>query len=95
MEKIAELAYLNLPKEDVERSYADVMGIVSWIGQLRNVETTGIKPMFTPLQQHGITSPLRKDEVGAGGDAKRVLQNAKRKEGNYFVAPKMVDHDVN
>lgn len=40
--KIAQLAQLNLPAEKVSRSYADVLQIINWIGQIRNLDTSGI-----------------------------------------------------
>ena len=46
-----------------------------------------------PPPEIGIPLRTRADVVDEGGQAAKVLQNAKRREGSYFVAPKMQDHD--
>jgi Asp-tRNA(Asn)/Glu-tRNA(Gln) amidotransferase C subunit len=46
-----------------------------------------------PPLEVGVQLRTRPDVVDEGGQAKKVLQNAARKEGAYFVAPKMIDHD--
>lgn len=95
LDKIVQLAGLTVPSDRVAQLHSDVSTTINWMGQIRHVDTTGVEPMFTPLQQHtpAITLPVRPDAVSEGGQAPRLLSNAQRKEGQYFVAPKVVDHD--
>ncbi len=94
LEKIAQLAGLEVPAARIDQAHRDVCGMIAWCGQIKHVNTDGVTPMFTPLQQHeGGSLQMRPDAVSDGGNAAGVLKNAARKEGAYFVAPKMVDHD--
>ena len=55
---------------------------------MNEVDTTGVAPMTSV-----VTMPMvmRQDVVTEGGDAGRVLANAPRSVGGFFVVPKVVE----
>ncbi len=40
LEKIAQLAGLSVPAENVAKLHSEVAGMINWMGQIRHVETT-------------------------------------------------------
>ena len=66
----------------------ELTGILDWIEQLNEVDTDGVEPMTTAVHA---TLPLREDVVTDGGDPERVLANAPKRAGNFFVAPKVIE----
>jgi aspartyl-tRNA(Asn)/glutamyl-tRNA(Gln) amidotransferase subunit C len=86
--KVAKLARIAEPEERLEPLARELSGILNWIEQLNEVDTTGVEPMtsavHTPL-------PMREDVVTEGGDPEKVLANAPKRAGNFFVVPKVVE----
>jgi len=86
--KVARLARIAEPEDRLEPLAKELSGILSWIEQLNEVDTNGVEPMtsavHTPL-------PMRDDVVTDGGDPAKVLANAPKTAGNFFVVPKVVE----
>ncbi|MBS0360221.1 MAG: Asp-tRNA(Asn)/Glu-tRNA(Gln) amidotransferase subunit GatC [Proteobacteria bacterium] len=86
--KVARLARIATPEDRVEQLAKELNGIMSWIEQLGEVDTDGVEPMtsavHTPL-------PMRDDVVTDGGDAERVLGNAPKRAGAFYVVPKVLE----
>jgi aspartyl-tRNA(Asn)/glutamyl-tRNA(Gln) amidotransferase subunit C len=86
--KVARLARIREPEERLESLAQELNGILAWIEQLNEVDTDGVEPMTsavdTPL-------PMREDVVTEGGDPMKVLANAPKTIGNFFVVPKVVE----
>jgi aspartyl-tRNA(Asn)/glutamyl-tRNA(Gln) amidotransferase subunit C len=61
---------------------------MDWIEQLAEVNVDGVEPMTSAVSQ---PAPLRDDVVTEGGDPERVLANAPRRAGDFFVVPKVVE----
>jgi aspartyl-tRNA(Asn)/glutamyl-tRNA(Gln) amidotransferase subunit C len=88
VKKVARLARIDEPEERLEPLARELSGIMAWIEQLNEVDTTGVEPMTsavdTPL-------PMREDVVTDGGDPARVLANAPKSKDGFFVVPKVVE----
>jgi aspartyl-tRNA(Asn)/glutamyl-tRNA(Gln) amidotransferase subunit C len=86
--KVARLARIAEAEDRLEPLARELSGILDWIEQLNEVDVAGVEPMtsavHTPL-------PLREDVVTDGGDPERVLSNAPRRVGDFFVVPKVVE----
>jgi aspartyl-tRNA(Asn)/glutamyl-tRNA(Gln) amidotransferase subunit C len=86
--KVARLARISEPEERLEPLARELTGIMAWIEQLNEVDTDGVEPMtsavHTPL-------PMRDDVVTDGGDPAKVLANAPKTIGGFFVVPKVVE----
>jgi aspartyl-tRNA(Asn)/glutamyl-tRNA(Gln) amidotransferase subunit C len=86
--KVARLARIAEPEEKLEGLAKELNGIISWIEQLGEVDTDGVEPMTSAVH---VPLPMRDDVVTEGGDPSKVLSNAPKTTGNFFVVPKVVE----
>ncbi len=88
LDKIAHLARLELNEQDAEKMMKDMTVILDWMEKLNEVDTTGIEPLTT--MSHEVNA-LREDRVKPHLERDEVLQNAPKKDLNYFRVPKVLD----
>jgi aspartyl-tRNA(Asn)/glutamyl-tRNA(Gln) amidotransferase subunit C len=86
--KVARLARIAEPEGTLESLARELSGIIDWIEQLNEVDTDGVEPMTTALHT---PLPMREDAVTDGGYPERVLANAPKTAGGFFVVPKVVE----
>lgn len=86
--KVARLARIAEPEARLAALAQELNGIIAWIEQLNEVDVEGVEPMTSVA---GVSLPLREDLVTEGGDPERVLSNAPRRAGGFFVVPKVVE----
>jgi len=86
--KVARLARIAQPEDKLEPLAAELSAIMAWIEQLAEVDTDGVEPMTSAVH---MPIPLRADVVTEGGDVEKVLSNAPKRAGDFFVVPKVVE----
>jgi aspartyl-tRNA(Asn)/glutamyl-tRNA(Gln) amidotransferase subunit C len=86
--KVARLARIAEPEERLEPLAQELTGIIAWIEQLNEVDTDGVEPMTSAV---AAILPMREDVVTEGGDPEKVLSNAPKRAGDFFVVPKVVE----
>ena len=86
--KVARLARSAEPEARIDPLARELTGIMAWIEQLAEVDVEGVEPMTSAVS---MAAPLREDVVTEGGDPERVLSNAPRRAGDFFVVPKVVE----
>ena len=96
--RIARLARLKVPEEELVPLAGELSGILSWIEQLNEVDTADVEPLASVSD---VTLPMREDKVTDGGIAEKVLANAPggavyidptdRNAGGFFTVPKVVE----
>ncbi len=86
--KVARLARIAEPEERLASLAQELNGIITWIEQLNEVDTDGVEPMTSAVHAQ---LPMRADVVTEGGDANKVLSNAPKRAGDFFVVPKVVE----
>ncbi|MDB5418072.1 MAG: gatC [Phenylobacterium sp.] len=86
--KVAKLARIAEPEDRLEPLARELSGILNWIEQLGEVDTTGVEPMTTAIHT---PLPMREDVVTEGGDPARILANAPKAKDNFLVVPKVVE----
>lgn len=86
--KIAHLARIAVPEDQLAPLAAEMNNILDWIEQLSEVDTDGVLPMTSVVD---MTLPLRADEVTDGGRRDDVLANARESEMGFFVVPKVIE----
>ena len=86
--KVARLARIAEAEDRLEPLAKELSGIIAWIEQLNEVDTDGVEPMTSAVK---IPMPMREDVVTEGGDPARILANAPRTAGHFFVVPKVVE----
>jgi aspartyl-tRNA(Asn)/glutamyl-tRNA(Gln) amidotransferase subunit C len=96
--RIARLARLKVPEEELVPLAGELSGIFAWIEQLNEVDTSAVEPMSSVS---AVTLPLRADAITDGGIAAKVLANAPggavyidpsdKNAGGFFTVPKVVE----
>ena len=96
--RIARLARLKVPDEELAPLAGELSGILAWIEQLNEVDTRDVEPMSSVSD---VVLPQRADKVTDGGIAAKVLANAPggavyvdptdRNAGGFFTVPKVVE----
>ena len=86
--KVARLARIALPEDQVDHMTNELNGILNWIEQLGEVNVEGVEPM-TSVEE--ITLPMREDVITDGNIQDKVLANAPNSEDGFFVVPKAVE----
>jgi aspartyl-tRNA(Asn)/glutamyl-tRNA(Gln) amidotransferase subunit C len=86
--RIAMLARIRVSEEQQAAMAAELSKILDWIAQLDEVDTTAVEPMRSVMD---IRKAWRDDIVTDGERAEDVLGNAPRRDGSYFVVPKVVE----
>jgi aspartyl-tRNA(Asn)/glutamyl-tRNA(Gln) amidotransferase subunit C len=85
---IARLARLEVGDAQAEALVGELNGILGWIEQLKEIDTTGIEPMTSVV---ATKLALREDRVTEGGDPMVVLKNAPQATAGFFTVPKVVE----
>jgi len=86
--RIARLARLAVSEEEEVRLEQEVSGILDWVAQLDEIDTSAVPPM---TRVASMTMKMRKDEVTDGFCAADILKNAPQVDDGYFVVPKIVE----
>ena len=85
---IATLARIRVPESELPGMVKELNGIMTWIEQLNEVDTTGVEPMSGVLARD---LPRRVDQVNDGGDPNKVLANAPEPAHGFYTVPKVVE----
>ena len=86
--KIAKLARIRVPEDQLDALAGELSNILTWIEQLDELDTEGVEPMTSAVE---MTLPRRADVVTDGGYADKVVANAPEKARGFFVVPKVVE----
>jgi aspartyl-tRNA(Asn)/glutamyl-tRNA(Gln) amidotransferase subunit C len=88
VEKIADLARLELSDAEAERLASELESILAYAEQLAGLDTRGIEPTSHPIE---LATPLREDVPEPPLDPELALANAPEREGSAFVVPKVIE----
>lgn len=86
--RIAHLARIAVPEEDVVPLQAELNAILAFFEQLSELNVADVAPMTSVIP---MTMKERADVVTEGGDADTILKNAPVTENQFFVVPKVVE----
>ena len=86
--RIATLARIKVPEENLEPLAGELNNILGWIEQLSEVDTDDVQPMTSVVET---VAPQRADVVTDGGAPDQVLRNAPQAEGAFYTVPKVVE----
>jgi aspartyl-tRNA(Asn)/glutamyl-tRNA(Gln) amidotransferase subunit C len=86
LQKIAQLAQLEVDTQAEETLLEDLNKIITWIGKLKELDTTGVEPLVTMALEHDL---LQEDIPQAPLAHERGLVNAPSKDSNYFRVPRV------
>lgn len=85
--RIAALARLGMPEDELDSLAAELDAILGWVAQLSEVDTASVAPMavVAPAAPHG-----RDDRVTEGEIAGDILANAPQVRDGMFAVPKVI-----
>lgn len=86
--KIATLARLDVPEDELDGYARELGAILDWVEQLREVDTQGVAPM-TGASAKGL--PQRPDVVTDGNCRDKVMANNPVGDPVFYVVPKVVE----
>jgi aspartyl-tRNA(Asn)/glutamyl-tRNA(Gln) amidotransferase subunit C len=86
--RIARLARIKVSDAEAKGLENELSGILDWVEQLDEVDTSGVEPMTRVVDQ---TMKMRDDRVTDGEKAAEMTKNAPMSEDHFFVVPKVVE----
>ena len=90
--RVAELAYLDLTEEELERYRRQLDEILNYIGKLNELDTSGVEPMAQVLaDDQAADATMREDLVVPSAVAEDILRQAPDPEPPYFRVPKVIE----
>lgn len=92
VERVAELAYLDLSEAELEMYRAQLDEILEYIGKLNELDTANVEPMAQVLAEgQAADATLREDVVVPCRVAGEILKQAPDTEPPYFRVPKVIE----
>ncbi len=92
IDRIANLARLELQPEEGERMLAQINGFFSIVEAMQAVDTTGIVPMAHPVAAiQDITLRLRPDVASEPNQRELNQRSAPAVERGLFLVPKVIE----
>ena len=96
--KTAALAHLDLPDDEVETFTAQLSSIIDYMGQLNELETSGVPPMSHSTVGEHVERTWRDDEVRPSLGRELATANAPESFHGFFKVPSVItrggDHDA-
>ena len=90
--RVAELAYLDLSEDELEKYRRQIDEILDYIGKLNELDTSGVEPMAQVLaDDQAADATMREDLVVPSAVAEDVLHQAPDPEPPYFRVPKVME----
>ena len=86
--RIARLARLKVPEEELAPLAGELSGIFAWIEQLNEVDVSGVEPLTSVVT---VKMKMRKDEVTDGHYPQKIVANAPAQDDDFFMVPKVVE----
>jgi aspartyl-tRNA(Asn)/glutamyl-tRNA(Gln) amidotransferase subunit C len=92
VERVAELAYLDLSEAELENYRNQLDDILEYIGKLDELDTSRVEPMAQVLaDDQSADATLREDVIVPCKVAGDVLKQAPDPEAPYFRVPKVIE----
>jgi aspartyl-tRNA(Asn)/glutamyl-tRNA(Gln) amidotransferase subunit C len=86
--RVAKLARIKVPEENLGRLEGELNAILGWIEQLNEVNVTGVAPLTSVVS---MKMKKRPDVVTDGHAPKDVVKNAPAEEDGFFLVPKVIE----
>ncbi|HEY3704041.1 MAG TPA: Asp-tRNA(Asn)/Glu-tRNA(Gln) amidotransferase subunit GatC [Terracidiphilus sp.] len=93
VERVAELANLELAPEEKPGMVRDLNAILDYVAELSQLDTTGVAPLsqVTELEGAGGAGELRVDVLRASLNRGEVMAQAPETDGTFFKVPKVIE----
>jgi len=88
IEHVALLARLKLTESEKELFSRQVGGIIEYIDQLNELDTTDVEPTAHIVSMKNI---LREDKLSVSIPQDKAMLNAPDKDGSFYRVPKIIE----
>ena len=88
VEHVAKLARLEIGEAEREAFSRQLSSILTYIEQLKTLDTTGVEPTATVLEE---TNVFREDKVRVSLPVEKALANAPERADGFLVVPKIIE----
>lgn len=86
--KIATLARIEVPEDQLDGLGHELSTIIDWVEQLGALDTGDVQPMTSAVE----TTLFRREDAVTDGDCRdKVLANAPEMAEGFFVVPKVIE----
>ena len=85
--KVAKLSRLELPEDQIETYAVQLEEILSYVDQLQEIDTENIPPTTRAVE---VVNAMREDFVELNCSREDILNQAPRREGDFFRVPKIL-----
>jgi aspartyl-tRNA(Asn)/glutamyl-tRNA(Gln) amidotransferase subunit C len=94
VERVAELAHLELKPEETPRMLGDLNAILDYVAELNELDTTGVEPLaqVSELKNAAGVGVLRDDMLSPSLDRATVMSQAPETDQAFFKVPLVIEH---
>ena len=92
IEKLSELANIDLSQVDRKKLKEDLGKIINHIQKIHEVDVNKVKETTHPYQT---ALPLRKDVPSDSLTQEQVLSNTEEKSGGFFIIERLINENDN
>jgi len=85
--KVAQLARLELPENQIETYTSQLEEILSYVEQLQEIDTQNVPPTTRAVE---VVNSMRDDLVEVHSSREDILNQAPHREGDFFRVPKIL-----
>ena len=85
--KVARLARLELPDDQIETYTSQLEEILSYIDQLQKIDTKNVTPTTRAVE---VVNAMREDLVEVNCSREDILNQSPHREGDFFRVPKIL-----
>lgn len=86
VKEIAQLARLDLSKEETEMFVSQFQDILNYVGMLNEVDTENVPPAYLSSTNQSV---IREDEIEESVPTKEFLSNAPQSKDGYVIIPRV------
>jgi aspartyl-tRNA(Asn)/glutamyl-tRNA(Gln) amidotransferase subunit C len=92
VERVAELAHLELAPEETPRMLRDLNAILDYVAELNGLDTSGMAPLAQVSElENAPAAALRPDRLVPSLDRATVMSQAPETDGVFFKVPKVIE----
>ena len=85
--KVAQLARLDLPEDQIQTYTSQIEEILSYVDQLQEIDTKNVPPTTRAVE---VVNSMREDLVEVKCSREDILNQAPNREGDFFRVPKIL-----
>ena len=85
--KVAQLARLELPEDQIQIYTSQIEEILSYVDQLQEIDTKNVPPTTRAVE---VVNSMREDLVEVKCSREDILNQAPNREGDFFRVPKIL-----